>query len=52
MILKINKGFLFLILCYLFSFDFVKSNPIIDYPYKTSKHLTITNCSWEKAEFL
>ena len=46
-----QKRLLILFLFSLFSFEFAKSNPIIDYPYKTSKHLTITNCSWEKAEF-
>ena len=46
-----QKRLLILFLFSLFSFEFAKSNPIIDYPYKTSKHLTITNCSWELAEY-
>ena len=46
-----KKRLLILFLFSLFAFDFAKSKPIINYPPKTSKDLTITNCSWELAEF-
>ena len=46
-----KKRLLFLFLFSIFAFDFAKSNPIINFPPKTSKKLTITNCSWEMAEF-